>query len=284
MVQYKKCQRIFGEAELAVIKELTGQYYEKGRCRISREVCKELRWYGENGKPKEWVCRELLVQLSRDGVIELPPAMAKSANRFLKKQAIEFLEPTVPFTGKLKDQSEVTIRRTRAGRENDLWDHLVRRHHYLGYAGHMGRFVKYIAWCEGYPIACLGWMGAAMKVGQRDRYLGIDEANRYEQIKGIANNFRFLILPWVQVKHLASHLLGRNAVQVGEDWKRLYGIDLEYLETFVQQDRFAGTCYQAANWRYLGETAGYAKTKHSYRKHRVIKDVYIYELRRGKRK
>lgn len=284
MISYTKCQKVFKEPEIAVIKALTKRHYDNGRCRISREVCKELEWYGENGKPKEWVCRELLVQMSRDGVIDLPAPMPKAANRFLKKQAIAFLEPTVPFTGSLKDQGEVPIRRTQAGREQDLWDHLVKQYHYLGYAGHMGRFVKYIAWCEGYPIACLGWMGAALKVKSRDSYLGITDASRYEQIKGIANNFRFVILPWVQVKNLASHLLSRNAIQVRDDWRQLYGCELQYLETFVEQERFTGTCYQAANWKHLGETAGYAKTKQSYRKHQVIKDVYIYELLQSRRR
>lgn len=278
MVEYSKCGRDFGEAEIEEIQQIVKDRYETSRCRISREVCKALDWYGENGKPKEWVCRELLTAMDRDGVIELPPPKAWAANRFKSKGPIDFSPPAYTFTGTVKNQGPITITRTTAGRENALWDHLVSTYHYLGYRGQMGRFLKYIAWSEDVPIACLGWAGAALKVECRDSTYGISDESRYEAIKHVANNFRFLILPWVKVKYLASHLLSRNAVQVRDEWARMYGSELTLLETFVEQDRFKGTSYRAANWKRLGETKGYGKTKRSYARHNVKKDVYVYEL------
>jgi len=282
MVSYTKCQRTFTQVEIETIKQRVADYYAEGRCRISREVCRTLNWYAENGKPKEWICRELLLTLEKDGVVALPPPVAKSFNRFKKKRIVSFLEPAEAFTGTLKDHRLPKIKRTSTGEENDLWDHLVGTYHYLGYKGHIGRFLKYVAWIDGVPVACLGWMGAALKVQSRDRYCGITEENRYEAIKHLANNFRFVILPWVKIKYLASHLLSKNVHQVRRDWKDVYNIELTLLETFIEKERFTGTCYKAANWECIGETKGYAKTKHSYKKHRVMKAVYVYDLKRGK--
>ena len=276
MVTYTKCQRTFTQTEIETIKQIVTDYYAEGRCRISREVCHALDWYAESGKPKEWICRELLITLETDRVVTLPPPKPKSFNRFKKKRIFSFIEPEKVFTGTLKDHTLPRIKRTSTGEENDLWDHLVGTYHYLGYNGHIGRFLKYVAWIDSVPVACLGWMGAALKVKSRDTYCGITEENRYEAIKHIANNFRFVILPWVKTKYLASHLLSNNVQQVRRDWKEIYNIDLTLLETFIEKERFSGTCYRAANWK------GYVKTKHSYKKHSVMKAVYVYDLRRGR--
>ncbi len=283
MVTYTKCQRTFTPTEIEAIQKIVADYYAEGRCRISREVCHTLDWYAENGKPKEWICRELLITLEKDGVVALPPPMAKSFNRFKKKRMLSFTEPEKVFTGTPKDHAPPQIKRTSTGEENDLWDHLVKTYHYLGYNGHIGRFLKYVAWIDGIPVACLGWMGAALKVKSRDSYCGITDNNRYGAIKYIANNFRFVILPWARIKYLASHLLSKNIQQVRRDWKDVYNIDLTLLETFIEKGRFSGTCYRATNWRCIGETKGYAKTKQSYKKHSVIKAVYVYDLQRGKK-
>lgn len=279
MVKYTKCQKTFTPIEIGKIKQIVNKHFSQGRCKISREVCHTLNWYAENGKPKEWICREFLLTLEKDRIITLPPPHPKSFNRFKKKRIFNFIEPSRTYTGKVSDYPPVIIKRTSTGYENDLWDHLVKTYHYLSYKGHIGRFLKYIASIDSVPVACLGWMGAALKVKSRDEYFGINENNRYSLIKYIANNFRFVILPWVKIKYLASHVLSKNIKQVKSDWKELYNIRLNLLETFIEKKRFSGTCYKAANWKRIGETSGYAKTKRSYKKHSLIKDVYIYDLK-----
>jgi hypothetical protein len=279
---YTKCQKIFTMSDIGTIKKIVVSLYSQGRCKISREVCRVFDWYSENGKPKEWVCREFLLTLEKDGLIILPPPIPKSLNRLKKRPPLNFAEPSDVITGTPKDHPGIIFKRTKAGKENQLWDHLVKNYHYLGYKGHVGRFVKYLVFIENIPVACLGWMGAALKVQSRDDYCEINDDNRYAEIKHIANNFRFLILPWAKVKYLASYILSRNIKLLKTDWMLLYNTQLKFLETFVDHNRFQGICYKAAGWKCIGRTKGYAKTKHSFKKHNITKDVYIYPLNGSK--
>ncbi len=158
------------------------------------------------------------------------------------------------------------------------------QHHYLGYRQIVGNHLKYIAFIDGRPVACLGWGSAAWKVKSRDDFIGWDPAIRKDNLHFIANNTRFLILPWISVKCLASKILALNARRISHDWLNLYNYPLFLLETFVEKNRFKGTCYKAANWICTGQTKGTAKKGHIHLNHGNIKDVYLYPLRKDFRK
>jgi hypothetical protein len=159
-----------------------------------------------------------------------------------------------------------------------LFNSLMEEHHYLGYEQPVGEHLKYLVWAEGRPIACLAWSSAPRHIGSRDRYIGWDAAARRSRIRFIAYNTRFLILPWVRVEHLASHILGRMAAWISDDWQQMYGHPIYFLETFIDPERFRGTCYRAANWVLMGRTTGRGKQSNSYVPNRSIKEVLGYPL------
>jgi hypothetical protein len=167
------------------------------------------------------------------------------------------------------------VRRTRA---EPLFNSLVEQYHYLGYTQPVGEHLKYIVYAGQRPIACLAWSSAPRHLGCRDRFIGWSAAARRQNIRFLAYNLRFLILPWVRVPHLASHLLGDMARRLPQDWTRLYGHPVYFLETFVDPQRFRGTCYRAANWIYLGRTTGRGKAAQTRRPNRLIKEVLGYPL------
>lgn len=276
---YTKSGRTFKLKEIKQIQEISRDKYHTSRCEISRSVCMNLNWYSENGKPKAWVCRELLLQLERDGLINLPQPQIRSFNRFKKKKdTAEFKEPGFMFEGKLNSFPIPVFHRVNSSDDNTLWEYLVDRYHYLGYKGVMGRFLKYIVYLEDTPVACLGWTGAALNVSARDKWIGWSAEIRKEKLKHVINNFRFVIFPWAKIKFLASHLLSKNIYLLRKDWKEQYNIQVYLLETFIDKGRFTGISYKASNWVKVGETKGYAKRKKGYVKHGLIKDVYLYPV------
>lgn len=276
---YKKSGRIFLSDEISIIQEITKEKYNTSRCKISQAICERLNWCSENGKPKEWVCRELLIQLEKDGLIRLPPPQLRSFNRFRKKRdQLHFSPPQKTYEGNLGIYSKPELRRVRFSEENTLWEHLVSKYHYLGYKGVMGRFLKYIAYIGNEPVACLGWSGAALKVKARDSWIGWSDDLRRSNLKHIVNNFRFVIFPWARIKFLASHLLSANVPVLVKDWKEQYNVKVYLLETFIDKSRFIGTSYKASNWTCAGETMGYGKRKHGYVKHGLKKDVFLYPI------
>ena len=159
-----------------------------------------------------------------------------------------------------------------------LWNSLLEEHHYLGYEQPVGEHLKYLVMGQGRPVACLAWSSAPRHLGSRDRYIGWSAEERRRNVRFLAYNTRFLILPWVKVEHLASHILGRMAWRISADWQRVYGHPIYFLETFVDPERFRGTCYRAANWVVLGKTTGRGKQCNSYVPNRSIKEVLGYPL------
>ena len=154
----------------------------------------------------------------------------------------------------------------------------MEKYHYLRYEQPVGEHLKYLVWAQGRPVACVACSSAPRHIGARDRYIGWSAEARRRNIRFIAYNTRFLVLPWVRVEHLASHILGRMAARVSEDWQRMYGHPIYFLETFVDPERFRGTCYRAANWVFLGQTTGRGKQSNSYVPNRSIKEVLGYRL------
>jgi hypothetical protein len=178
----------------------------------------------------------------------------------------------------LSDILPLDIAQVRRTGDEALFDSLVETHHYLGYTQPVGEHLKYLVSAKGVPVACLAWSSAPRHIGCRDRFIGWSAETRRKNIRFIAYNLRYLILPWVQVPHLASHLLGRMARMLAQDWKRIYGHPVYFLETFVDPQRFRGTCYRAANWICLGRTTGRGKDDQTKRPNRSIKEVWGYSL------
>ena len=278
ITKYSKCGRSFSEEDINLIIGIVKGKYDTCRCEISREVCRKLNWYSENGKPKDWICREFLIELEKDGLIKLPPPKPQSFRRFWKKkfERVVFKEPEKIFEGNLGNFTRPVFKRVINPDENTFWEYLVRKYHYLGYKGVMGRFIKYTIYLDNTPVACTGFTGAALRVTARDNWIGWDDVTRRNNLKHISNNFRFCIFPWAKIKYLASHILSKNIPLLVQDWKAQYNVDIYLAESFIERDKFEGTCYKASNWRCVGATKGYAKTKTAYTKHGVIKDIYLY--------
>ena len=229
-------------------------------------------------------CRELLLTLNRKGLITLPPRLT-SANNEKRNRTIPAVNiDRSPFQEKLANLGFVDLKPVRNTKLEPLYNSLIQQHHYLGYRQIVGNHLKYIAFIDDRPVACLGWGSAAWKVKSRDTFIGWDPKTRKENLHFIANNTRFLILSWVSVKYLASKILALNARRISDDWLNTYNYPLYLLETFIERDRFKGTCYKAANWILTGQTKGTAKKGHMHVTHGNIKDVYLYPLRKDFRK
>lgn len=171
---YSKCGRVFTDEEIQIIMTIVKDHYDEARCEISRKVCRALSWYSENGKMKDWICREFLLRLQKDDLIILPPPKPWSFGRFRKKkfEQVEFVEPERVFEGSLGSYSKPVFKRVEVSVENTMWEYLVWKYHYLGYKGVMGRFVKYMIYIEDVPVGCIGFTGAALRVRDRDKWIG----------------------------------------------------------------------------------------------------------------
>jgi hypothetical protein len=190
-----------------------------------------------------------------------------------RRQAARVSVDETPMTSSFSALGAIELRQVRRTPDEALFNSLLERHHYLGYTQPVGEHLKYLAYAQGRALACLAWCSAPRHLGSRDRYIGWSTQARRANIGLIAYNTRFLIVPWVRVAHLASHLLGRVARMLSVDWQRLYGHPIYFLETFIDPQRFRGTCYRAANWTVLGTTTGRGKDDMRHRANRPIKQV-----------
>jgi hypothetical protein len=249
--------RMFSEEELGRIKELVLTHPNDHRQALSKMVCEALGWFGENGRPKDRSCRDVLIKLDLAGFIRLPPPRKPPRPR---RPSLPLLPRTAPRPQIVFDPKVVTADDFRLAGEmkggHGLWNEFVERYHYLKFGIVVGPQVKYFVELHGEPIACLSFGGAAWKVEARDRWIGWSSDQRKEHLRYVVNNVRFLVLPWVRVKNLASRILSLATRRLVDDWQRLYGYRPYLLETFVHADRHAGTCYKAANWILVGETKG----------------------------
>jgi SRSO17 transposase len=210
--------------------------------------------------------------------IEPQPVFTKAACVQRPVQQSLFELDTLPMVGPLAAFLPVSLQLVSQTSQEALWDRLVREHHYLGYRKLLGRRLKYLAFSRGRPVAALSWSAAALKTGARDEYIGWSEPQRKAQLHRIVNNSRFLILPWVRIPHLASHVLSQNIRRLRRDWRSHFGADVFLLETFVDPERFKATCYKAANWRCVGRTQGSSKQGIGFRYHGNPKEIYLYAI------
>jgi hypothetical protein len=279
MAEIRYRGREIGEEEILFIRALIEQYPKESRRKLSTRVCEAWQWRQANGALRDMVCRGMLLTLDRAGEITLPPVRYMPRNPLAHRTRPQpVLIDTTPIEGPLRNLQPLEFEPVRRSAQEPLFNSLMEEHHYLGYEQPVGEHLKYLVWAEGRPVACLAWSSAPRHIGSRDHYIGWDAAARRSRIRFIAYNTRFLILPWVRVEHLASHILGRMAARISADWQQAYGHPLYFLETFVDPARFRGTCYRAANWVLMGKTTGRGKQSNSYVPNRSIKEVLGYPL------
>ena len=271
--------RPISDADILFIRDLVAAHPQASRRTLSKQLCEAWEWKQANGALRDMVCRGLLLMLERAGRITLPPVTYVRHNP-LAHRASPATAPidTTPVACRFHDLQTLTFQQVRRTANEALFNSLMEEHHYLGYEQPVGEHLKYLVSAHGRPIACAAWSSAPRHLGSRDRYIGWDAEARGRNLRLIAYNTRFLILPWVRVEHLASHLLGRMAARISHDWQQLYGHPIYFLETFVDPERFRGTCYRAANWVLLGRTTGRGKQSNSYVPNRSIKEVLGYPL------
>ena len=270
--------RLITVAEVEFIRQLLAEHPGASRRALSQKLCEAWGWRQANGALRDVVCRGLLLQLDRAGEIALPAArwVARPARKERPGPALE-VEAT-PLRAELRAIRPLEFHQVRRTPEEPLFHSLLERYHYLGYTQPVGEHLKYLVYAAGRPLACLAWSSAPRHLGARDRFIGWSAEARRKNIRLIAYNTRFLLLPWVEVPHLASHLLSRMAGVLAQDWERSYHHPLYFLETFVDPARFRGTCYRAANWVVLGRSTGRGKDSQSKRPNRSIKEVLGYPL------
>jgi hypothetical protein len=279
MAEFRYRGREIGEEEILFIRTLIAQYPMESRRKLSVRVCEAWQWRQANGALRDMVCRGLLLMLDRAGQITLPPVSYVRHNSLAHRARPEpMLIDTTSIDSPLRSLQPLAFEQVRRSAQEPLFNSLMEEHHYLGYEQPVGEHLKYVVWSQDRPIACLAWSSAPRHIGSRDRYIGWDAAARRSRIRFIAYNTRFLILPWVRVEHLASHTLGRMAARISDDWEQMYGHPIYFLETFVDPERFRGTCYKAANWVLMGRTTGRGKQSNSYVPNRSIKEVFGYPL------
>jgi hypothetical protein len=267
--------------DIAFIRQLIVQNPRASRRRLSAELCKAWQWKQANGALRDMVCRGLLLMLHRAGEIELPPVRFQTLNPFVRRVApAPMLIDTTPVTGTLRELRPIDLQQVRRTTHEALFNSLMGQHHYLSYEQPVGEHLKYLVWAQGRPLACVAWSSAPRHLGSRDRYIGWSAEARRRNIRFVAYNTRFLILPWVRVPHLASHILGRMSAVLSGDWERMYRHPVYFAETFIDPARFRGTCYRAANWMLLGHTTGRGKNDQTNRPNRPIKEVLGYPLHR----
>jgi hypothetical protein len=265
--------------DIRYIKELIAAHPRESRRRLSQKLCEAWQWKQPNGALRDMVCRGLLLTLHRAGQIELPPVRYVPHNPLARRvQPAPVLIDRAPVEGRLGQFQPLEFVPVRRSGDEPLFNSLLQEHHYLGYEQPVGEHLKYLVWAQGRPLACVAWSSAPRHIGARDRYIGWNQEVRRRNIRLVAYNTRFLILPWVRVPHLASHILGRMAGQISGDWQRMYGHPIYFLETFVDPERFRGTCYRAANGVLLGQTTGRGKQSNSYVPNRSLKQVLGYPL------
>jgi hypothetical protein len=271
--------KVVTDVDIALIRQLILDNPNDSRWALSKKLCRAWNWIQPNGVLKDMVCRGLMLELHRAGHIRLPAKKRRVNNPFVNRtKPAKVTIDQSPVNGKLSQIKPLRFCQVRRTGSEKLFNSLIEHYHYLGYCHPVGEQLKYIVYSQQKPIACLAWSSAPRHIGCRDRFIGWSAHSRKAHIHLLAYNSRFLILPWVRVGYLASHILARMAKIVCQDWQAIYRHPIYYLETFIEKNRFAGTCYKAANWIYLGDTTGRGKNDHTNKVNRSIKSVWGYPL------
>jgi hypothetical protein len=278
-VELKYRGREVKASDVAFIQALIAENPRASRRALSKKLCEAWNWVQPNGALRDMVCRGLMLELDRAGLIKLPPVRCRPPNNVLKRRVPGAVAvDSTPLGAPLTELQPLAFCQVRRSEHEELFGLLLQDHHYLGYTRPVGEHLKYLVYAKERPVACLAWSSAPRHLAPRDRFIGWSAQVRRQNIRFIAYNSRFLVLPWIQVPHLASHLLGRMAKMLSRDWEQVYAHPVYYLESFVDPERFQGTCYRAANWLFLGRTTGRGKADHTNKPNRSRKEVLGYPL------
>jgi hypothetical protein len=271
--------REIGGEDVAFIRQLIASRPEASRRALSIELCKAWGWVQPNGTLRDAVCRGLLLALHRKNHIELPaPKKNKRVEAWMRHAPAPVEIDTTPIETSLGQLGPIELRQVRRTPEESTVNSLIEHHHYLRYRQPVGEHLKYLVTVGERPIGCFCWSSAPRHLAPRDAYIGWSNEARKANIRWVAYQTRFLILPWVRVPHLASHLLGRMSTQLSDDWQRVYAHPIYFTETFVDPERNRGTCYRAANWTALGLTKGRGKNDQTKQQNRSLKLLFGYPL------
>jgi Domain of unknown function (DUF4338) len=276
------CGREFSDQDIQTINQLMAQNPALQRTPMSRQLCRLWNWTKPNGELKDMTCRVALLRMQADGLITLPPSRLagftpRSKPHFPPTPATN---PQEPLLQPVHELDPLTLRPVTSTAVSRLWNEYIARYHYLGYTPMSGAQMRYNVYAGRRLVALLSFGASAWKLAGRENFIGWQQPQRLKNLQLVVNNARFLILPWIQSKGLASKILSRIARQLPHDWNERYGYRPVLLETFVESDRHRGTCYKAANWTHVGQTAGRGKNSRVHHQIIPIKDIWLYPLRK----
>jgi len=273
------CARQFTAAEIEGIRQLIADHPHHNRAQLSRLVSEQLHWLRADGRWKEMSCRVAMLRMQADGLIQLPAPLKGNGNRTPYRRRSPATDPELlPVLEPAGALADLHLDLVRGAQASHLWNEYIDRYHYLGYRPLPGAQLRYVARAQQRPLALLGFGAAAWKSHMRDAFIGWTPDRRESRLHLIVNNARFLILPWVRSRNLASRLLAMVAKRLAEDWYERYRYRPVLVETFVEIPRFRGTCYRAANWIYLGDTQGRGKLDGHRTARLPKKSVWVHPL------
>ena len=286
--------REISDTDIEFIRSLIEKNKHKTRFDISKLLAEQWQWFQPNGRLKDRACRDILTILEQQNLVILPPLRWRRSHKRppsgemknpCRQLEIDFDFNITAIEGSLNQYLPLSFKMVCQDPLEKLWNQLIAEHHYLGYSNIVGSHLKYLVYsADDQLLAALGWGSAVWKLKPRDKAIGWSVEQRKEHLHKVANNYRFLILPWIRIPYLASHILSQNIRILDNDWRQRYNYSLALLETFVDVSRFKGTCYRAANWVYVGQTKGFAKKGNSFEYHGQPKEVFLYPLSRHFRK
>ena len=274
------CARHFSAEDIQTIQALIANSPALKRTALSRTICQWLNWRKPNGELKDMTCRVALLRMQADGLLALPPSQIRQPRRRPQFLASAATDAQPPVLAPVHALAPLQLQPVSAGAGSRLWNEYIARYHYLGYTPLAGSQMRYNVFAGAQLVALISFGASAWKLAERDRFIGWDRAQRERNLPLIVNNARFLILPWVQSKGLASKILALAARQLPNDWFARYRLRPALLETFVETPRHRGTCYKAANWTHVGQTVGRGKKSAVHQQIIPIKDIWLYPLRK----
>lgn len=278
------CGRTFRHDELELMRQIAGDYAALGVTEIARTICELLEWTRPGSGLKNHECRQLLERLQGEGFLQLPELRMRGGRGPRRPDVSECCSQPAPVVGAASECEPLELVLVEGQVDSRRWREQMERYHYLGCCVPFGAHLRYWVRHDGRELACLLWTSPAWKMQARDRWIGWCDAQRRQNLQAIVNNGRFLILPWVQVKGLASKILALSARHMPCDWESHYGCRPLLLETLVDSARFRGTCYRAANWIFVGPTTGRGRMDREHTADgQAIKDIYLYPLVRNVR-
>ncbi len=272
------CGRVFSRKEITWIRDLIEKNPAMNRAQLSRSVCEHLGWLKPDGELKQMSCRVAMLRMHRDGLLTLPPPQKGNGNGHNRPKITTASDPKPIISAPAGSLGQISFLQVQSRQDSALWNELIQRYHYLGYMPLPGAQIRYLISAGPDLLAAMGFGAAAWALEPRDQFIGWSAEQRKQNLQLVVNNARFLILPWVRSKCLASKILGIAAKKLPHDWQVRYGYKPVLMESFILSSRFQGTCYRAANWHHVGQTQGRGKLDRHNRCPVPVKEIFLYPL------